>query len=55
MRGWADEWARGCSLSATLRAMSSALVYEMLLHIRIAIPRLGGTQCLALSPEHHAL
>ncbi len=28
---------------------------NLLLHMRIAIPLAGGTQCLAPSPEHHAL
>ena len=51
----ADGRAPGRGRSATRRARSSALVYEMVLHIRIAIPLKGGTQCLALSPEHHAL
>jgi len=45
--------ARVRSVRYTARVIG--LDQELVLHIRIAIPLLGGTQCLALSPEHHAL
>lgn len=51
MTKMADEWAPGRGRSATRRAMSSVLNYDLVLHMRIAKPLLGERNAWRCRPS----